>query len=555
MTCEIKPEAAGRSPVIDIDRARRRWENFHQTVRNDVIDVARHAGAGDDWRIDPAPDLSASDFAAVIAAQQDFLSSCQQETVPAGATWSHARLLETSRAVIEMAECAGVLKLSADDMADGKDPAGMCLVAGGTRIKTLAEWLERQGFTLQTSGSHGGQTLAGAVATGTHGARLECRGIEQHVRGLLLVTGPGRAAWITPASGRTPNPELLESLAAGIAIHADDQLFGAALSHLGGLGLVTAILFEPVPVSTFEVVKQLVPLWPGWAEQWAAGDFTGIAARIVAQAKQSAPGWYPRGPLTHCELNLNPWDLLAGQGNGCFNFRFAVDDGAIVEPAGGEPDAPALDILYAAVAAELGEDAGNPMLLTVPSLDLPFWYELLFKTEIVPKNSKRRTGTPNNLLPADHEKPKKWLQIWSSALAVATADVPRAVQAVSEVAAATQDHSFVICLRPVKQSRGALGFCAFPESTVIDIDGLGDRFAPADLEGAARAIRAAFDRHRIGYRMHWGKLAEPDHAKLVVDYGMHGGGLDAWLAARARLLDTAMARVFTSPRLRELKLA
>lgn len=554
MSTEIRPEATGPSPIIAVNRARPRWANFHQTVRNDFIDVAHHAGAGDDWRTDPAPTWTLTEFAAVIAAQQDFLSACEHETVPAGATWSHARLLKTSRAVIEMAECAGVLKLAAGDLADGKHPAGLCVVAGGTRIKPLVKWLEHEGFTLHTSGSHGGQTLAGAVATGTHGARLGCRGIEQHVRGLLLVTGPDRAAWVTPANGRTLTPELLGSLAAKIEVHADDRLFGAALSHLGGLGLVTAILFQPTPVSTFEVVKQLVPLWRGWAGEWAAGDFARIAARVVGQAQQSAPGWMPPGPLTHCELNLNPWGLQEGQGNGCLNLRFAVENGTIIEPADGGPDSSALDILYAAVASELDEAVVNP-LLKMPSLDLPFWYELLFKTEVVPKQAKRRVGTPNDLLPADHEQPKKWLQIWSSALAIATADVPRAVQALGEVAAEAEDHSFVVCLRPVKQSLGALGFCSFPDSTVIDLDGLGDRFAPADLEGAARAIRAAFDRQGIEYRMHWGKLAEPDHAKLVMDYGMHRGGLDAWLAARARLLDTAMARVFTSPRLRELKLA
>lgn len=546
-------EGAGenRPGDIVIDGQRPEWMNFHKTVRNTMIRLAAHASDASDWKTAPAPTWSVSDFARAVAEQQSMLARWPEETLVAGAAWSHARLLRTDRSVLEMPGCCGMMALEKEHMEDGASPEGMCLVAGGTRLKQIATWLEGRNCALRTSGSHGAVTIAGAFATGTHGARPDTRGVEEHVAGVLLVPGQSRACWVCPEQGRRPATDLLRGIHPDIAILESDELFSATLCHLGALGIVTAVLFRPEGIRRREVVKQIVPLWDGWEREWASDRFDLIAGRVGEAARRKHEGWKVPGPLLHCEVNLDPWALTAGAGNGCFNLRFDAGS-ALQDPVGTGPENEAPDILYQAISRELDRQGIVPPAAP-DSLTLPLLFEAAFFFEQAPSRLGRRLDTPGRLLPADHEQIKKYLQIWSTAIAVPTGQIPEALIAIGEAAAEWPTRNFVTCLRPVMRSHATLGFCGWDSSTVIDFDGLGDTLAPGQIEKASRLIFRSLERHHVSYRSHWGKLAEPDAAKIASDYG--GQALGSWKAARSALLGDEGGGIFTSPRLKACGLA
>jgi len=47
--------------------------------------------------------------------------------------------------------------------------AGTLTCEAGITIDEVCGYLDKRGYALQYCGNHGGQTLAGALATGTHG--------------------------------------------------------------------------------------------------------------------------------------------------------------------------------------------------------------------------------------------------------------------------------------------------------------------------------------------------------------------------------------------------
>ncbi|WP_155371759.1 FAD-binding protein [Catellatospora vulcania] len=100
-------------------------------------------------------------------------------------------------------------------------------VSAGTRYGELAPYLHRHGYALHNLGSLPHISIAGAVATGTHGSGDRNGNLATAVRGLELVTADGDL----------------------ITVDAAD-LPGSVVS-LGALGVVTALTLDVVP--TFDV--------------------------------------------------------------------------------------------------------------------------------------------------------------------------------------------------------------------------------------------------------------------------------------------------------------
>ncbi|NKI42828.1 D-arabinono-1,4-lactone oxidase [Streptomyces physcomitrii] len=109
------------------------------------------------------------------------------------------------------------------------DPAaGTVTVLAGTPLKRLNRALAREGLSLANMGDIEEQTVAGAVATGTHGTGRETASLAAQVRALELLTADGELLRCSPEE----NPEL----------------FAAARLGLGALGIVTALTFAVEPL-------------------------------------------------------------------------------------------------------------------------------------------------------------------------------------------------------------------------------------------------------------------------------------------------------------------
>ncbi|NIZ90443.1 D-arabinono-1,4-lactone oxidase [Kineococcus rubinsiae] len=117
---------------------------------------------------------------------------------------------------------------------------GLVAVGAGTRLDALSAALLRHGLAVANLGDIDRQTLAGALATGTHGTGAAHPSLAGGVRALRMVLADGSVATCSPRE----RPEL----------------FAAALVGLGAYGVVTEVLLHCPPAFLLAADEHLEPL-------------------------------------------------------------------------------------------------------------------------------------------------------------------------------------------------------------------------------------------------------------------------------------------------------
>jgi hypothetical protein len=169
------------------------------------------------------------------------------------------------------------------------------LVSGSMEIHRLNRTLAIQNLALQTSGASDGQTLAGACATGTHGAAIHVGAIHDTVRAVHLMLAPNRAVLLQPAFApllSAAADDLTDWLGFPTELVSNDELYHASLVHLGSLGLVLNVVVETVPL--YYLTRISVPHLDSDAAWKAALQHPGAAS----------PTPY------HFEILINPYSPL-----------------------------------------------------------------------------------------------------------------------------------------------------------------------------------------------------------------------------------------------------
>lgn len=138
---------------------------------------------------------------------------------PTGAGHSFMPLCESADAIVSLEDMAGALTV-APDRRTARVPAGWS-------IKRLTAALWDDGLALANQGDVNPQSLAGAMATGTHGTGRELGNLSSFARGFRLIGADGEATWCDA----TTNPDL----------------FQAQRLSLGLFGVATEIECEVVP--------------------------------------------------------------------------------------------------------------------------------------------------------------------------------------------------------------------------------------------------------------------------------------------------------------------
>lgn len=119
------------------------------------------------------------------------------------------------------------------------DTAQLVRVEGGIRIRELNAQLAERDLALVQMGGYDGQTIAGVMATATHGSGIEFGPLCDWVRSLDVVGSGGQLWRIEPSQGIT-DPTLYKD---GRLIQ-DDTWFHAALVGMGSLGIVYSLTLE-----------------------------------------------------------------------------------------------------------------------------------------------------------------------------------------------------------------------------------------------------------------------------------------------------------------------
>ena len=114
--------------------------------------------------------------------------------------------------------------------------SGVVVCGGGATLHALNAACAAAGLALPNLGSISDQTIAGALATGTHGTGLRQGVMATWVLALELVTGSGEVLQLSAAT--------------------DARAFAAAQCSLGVLGVVTAVTLQAVPAFDLHVEER-----------------------------------------------------------------------------------------------------------------------------------------------------------------------------------------------------------------------------------------------------------------------------------------------------------
>ena len=523
-----------------------------------------------------------------LGMQANFAAAGQPTKVwamPVGAAWSFnpivgspVMLLQCAPPLVPVAgqeALSGVAWIGAQDLhADSGDaPGEVALLLGGTRLRQLVAISEPRGRSLHTSGTHLGASVAGLIATSSHGSRLGYGGIQNQVAGLMLVTGAQRSVWIEPASRPLLSDASAAALDDAISIIRDDAMFADALVHLGGMGIVCAVALRTVANDSYRVRCAKQAIDGDWLDQVASGDFDAIAARL---GHAGSPCFYemtvdPRGPgaggagLWRAYHTLYYPDATPAADHAAITLPRA--SAAFFHKIGGAVAADGAPETAMAPATSVGGSAPPPAAPPAPpppdSIIGLFDGVAYFEANIF------------NHFSHPTDQPLSWGQIHgdtisgglpgglsNASFAIDRRMLPQVLQRMSDAVRGLHPH-FIFTVRFVSGAAGTMAFTRFADTAVVEIDGLsrtgyryvfqGDPLAetfPVETEQAIARVRAELDRadDPVDYRMHWGKLGWwGDRAKLAAAYGPADdpqSPLARWRRTRAALIDPACDSLF-----------
>lgn len=508
------------------------WKNYHE---NRKLTVAQQGT----YRRGPVAATGPEAFAASAPAMQAHIATAlarQSRAGVLGATWSWSALVGNASLQLATGELDALHPVAAGDLHSASllDADYCCYVGGGCGLARLVDWAEARDRSISVCGSYLGQSVAGAMATGVNGSTLGEGGFQNQIRGIHLVTGPGRSVWIEDSA----RPALSDTTARRFAdvVIRDNAVFDAALVHLGSMGIVNGVLFELTDKHWFYPVRLKRTVNQAWLKRVERGDYAAIAQ-----------GWgLPCDPVYY-EVQIDPYDPWGTPALHSFIFRhtgaapsakLAMTKAAplrqvhdLLPPsalkaaaANAAPDVP-VD-LYAAYAAGFPE-------IPLPGPDHPAqlqsWGAL-------------HSGWPD---------PRTHAIIYDAALAIDQGRIAAAITAMTgylqqqlqQLPPPQRLRHMVYTLRFVEGSAGLLGYTRYPRSVAMDLHGL--TISPLTLKAAADSC-AALDAAGIGYCQHWGKFTPGDPGWVEREFGAGNPAdpLVRWRTMRKALLDPLAEPLF-----------
>lgn len=498
--------------------ASRTWENWHQSVKQKVVQRVSV------WNRDPVRP-SIPSYNATTAALQGLIRDALARGVElraAGGGWSFSPVAATDGIVLNTLPLNYRFWLSDADL----DPAWhgvadrLIFSQCGMSIAELSTALEQRGKSLTTSGASNGQTIAGAIGTGTHGSALEYGAIHDSVVALHLVTSPDRHIWLERASRPVAAASFVEAL--GAEFVADDDLFNAALVSLGSFGIVHGVMLE---------VEDLFWLRT-WRRQYVEDEHVRAAVgRLDFSGLPAPPGIAPGTRPYFFQAIYNPYDRDGGPYLSLM-YDHAADPGGPRPPRHDRwrPGDGAAELIAAVTDLSGGTlpPLGNLLVRTaLPAVngDTGTWGEVFWDTATRGRSAGLAFGIP----------------------------LSHALTGVDLLHELNRDFRIpgVFALRYVRASPATLAFTRHADMTcVLEIDGSRSKRMLNLYDAAPPALAEA----GIPFTLHWGKMHSPTPQLLRDMYGAEP--ITKWQAARRSLLPTAeLRRTFSNRFLADCGLA
>jgi hypothetical protein len=496
----------------------------HETGRHDSFNQALEGEYG--FEIDRGEKPPLDTYNDATRSLQSIISACIHDgkSVRArGSLWSLSTVAVTDDRLIDTTalRLAFEVPAGATDPAYPGDPAMLRLVECGNSVTALNDYLFQAGLSIKGCGSNNGQTIAGAISTGTHGAAYKFGAMQEMVVGLHLVTGPDTHLYLE----RQRYPVMLSDFAQSIGARfvRDDTLFYAALVSLGSMGVVHGLMIETRELFLLNAARFRHPYDATVKAAIAACDSTLIPLPSEAEA-------VPRDKPYHFELSFNPNEgAPPPEAIVQVMYESDYDPAHYTPPAwnGGEAGlgASGLDVMGALV----GRIPSPLNKLAVPLLNSQVKNEFspYFRKAII-RDLFRGEKTLGKTLACGMGMP-----------------LANAVEAMDIAFKAYKQANIVLPIvfsfRFVKGTRALLGFTHFDTTAVMEMDGVNSPESRDFFNKVWNDLEAA----GIPFTLHWGKYnAFLTPARVRNQYG---AAIDQWLDSRKKLLENpAVRQVFNN---------
>lgn len=505
-------------PIIEIEHDHT-WRNWHST--SDVGGaVERFFTPRNDWRDSTLVDPNRG-FEPGLRALQSIVrqAEAQQKRVRAiGSGWSLSPVAFVSDYLINTARLTNwSIGLTPASVTPAFAPIAQRIVLAqcGTSISALNTGLEQRGLALPTAGASNGQTIAGAISTGTHGSAHSVGGLHDRVLALHIVAEGGRDYLIQ----RATKPAVTRAYAdwIGAELREDDDLFNAALVGFGSFGIIHAVIFEAAPLYLLgRFCKQFD------YEQIVQAACAHDISKLELAAGQPAP--------YHIEFVINQYRRGAGQGGAFarvyYLHPYVAGAPLPVLPIIGGETRRSRDLVS---AISVGSEAA-------PTL-IPGLLQDQIESGVDPTDGKVIMGTPGQTF-SDSNRTGGGTSL---ELGVPLNQLRAALDAIFSV---TDEHIFgaPVAVRYVRGSDALLAFTCFsPISCAIEMPGID---SPRAREGHRR-IEAALKARGVTHTYHWGQALPANPA--VIRAGFGDARVDRWLAARRAFLNPSGRHMFSNP--------
>jgi len=391
----------------------------------------------------------------------------------------------------------------------------------GAQIVQINTVLEKAGLSLPTTGASNGQTLAGAVSTGTHGSALKIGSMQDYVRALHIVISETEHYIIQPASKPIVNKSLSDIF--GAVLLTDDDIYYAALVSFGSFGIIHALIVETVSLFQLEAYCLRVNY----------SDITDVYNSLTTfnhSSSTNLTAFLNKNGISctedphHLDIVLNPY----GDSSNAFlrvMFKRKYDKSKLSpEP---EPGSRVGDDILTAVAS-IADIVGE----AVPTV-----VSMLFGQ--VAQVQSGYTQTPRNIFgDSTIYKPKN-----GGASAELGVPIGKALDAVQSVLTTAKSSAFagVVGIRFVKNSLATLAFTRYaPLTCTIELPAV-------NSEATQQFYRKTFqelDNNNIPFTLHWGQEGDYSQQRL---YKMYGDAVATWVKQRERFLPDGIQRyMFTN---------
>ncbi len=411
------------------------------------------------------------------------------------------------------------------------DAAKLRFVECGNTISALNNYLFDHGLSLKASGSNDGQTIVGALSTGTHGGAFKFGAISEMVVGIHLIVGPNKHVYLERQSYPVMKPRFAQLL--GAEFKADDTLFNAALVSFGAFGIIHGLMIETRDLFALNALRFKVPYDATLRAAITACDPTRIPLPVFARNVDTTRPY-------HFELFVNVNEPAAPQ-NAYMQVMYETE----FKPRGYQP--PKWDGGKAGLGAD-GLNAMGALLNRIPSL----LGQLLIVPALNDTIEEEFAPYLKTAVIRDLFRGEKTLGKTLACGVGMPAD--RAVEAMDVAFKRYRDNGEVLpallSCRFVKPTKALLGFQRFEPTAVFELDSVNMPKTRRYFEQVWDDLDAA----GIPFTLHWGKYNTYwTAARLRARFG---NAVDQWIASRATLLESPQVReCFNNPFMTAMGLA